>query len=171
MASDLDGGLVDNLTVLSFVAMLCAGILGIVSSGGEAVASLGVLEFVVVHYCYYLLCSLCLYYNTSLIVCQEFFLFIYSFFLLSEHLYHGAVSCLDSYTIDGDVGVSTTRCIHGTFIGDQMPTFSDLACFPTYSEVVSCVSSHCLFLHVSLFCNCIIAHHTSFVNRQIAQNK
>ena len=52
MASDLDGGLVDNLAVLSLVAMLCAGILGTLSGGGEAVASLGVLEFVVVHHWY-----------------------------------------------------------------------------------------------------------------------
>ena len=55
MASDLDGGLVDNLAILSLVAILCASVFGVLSIGGEAVASLGVLEFVVVHHCYSLL--------------------------------------------------------------------------------------------------------------------
>jgi hypothetical protein len=27
-----------------------------------------------------------------------------------------------------------------------MPTLANLVCFPSSSEVVSCVSSHCLFL-------------------------
>ena len=51
MATALHGGLVDNLTVVCLVAMLCAGILGALGNGGEAVASLGVLKFVVVHHC------------------------------------------------------------------------------------------------------------------------
>lgn len=55
MASALDGSLVDNLAVVCLVAMLCAGFLGALGCGGEAVTSLGVLEFVVVHHCYYLL--------------------------------------------------------------------------------------------------------------------
>jgi hypothetical protein len=70
MATASHGSLVDNLAVVCLVAMLCAGILGAFSSSGEAVASLGVLEFVVVHHFYYLLCSLYLYYSTLLIICQ-----------------------------------------------------------------------------------------------------
>jgi hypothetical protein len=118
MATALHGSLVNNLAVLSLVAVLCAGILGTFSSGSEAVASLVVLEFVVVHHCYYLLCSLCLYYNTSLIVCQEFFLFIYSFFLLGEHLHNLAMSSLHRHAIDGDVLMDTTGSTLGFFIGD-----------------------------------------------------
>jgi hypothetical protein len=65
--------------------MLCAGILGILSSGGEAVASLVVLKFVVVHHCYYLLCSfviLIVSYNT-LFVNSFFYLFILSSYLVN----------------------------------------------------------------------------------------
>jgi hypothetical protein len=52
----LDGSLVDNLAVLSLVAMLCASVFGVLSISSKAVASLGVLEFVVVHHCCSLLC-------------------------------------------------------------------------------------------------------------------
>ena len=82
MATALHGSLVDNLAVLSLVAMLCAGILGILSSGGEAVASLGVLEFVVVHHCCYLLCSfviLIVSYNTLFVKSFFYYLFFLSY--------------------------------------------------------------------------------------------
>ena len=161
MATALHGSLIDNLAVLSLVAMLCASILGTLSSSSEAVASLVVLEFVVVHHYYYLLCSLCLYYSTSLIVCQEFFL------LLSEHLYNCTVSSLHSHAVDGDVGMSTTGCVHGAFIGDQMPSCTNLFCFPSFGKVILCVSAHCVVLLLasclSLLCICIIAHEWVFV--------
>ena len=46
MTTALHGGLVDDFAVMCLVAMLCAGVFGIISGGGKAVASLSVLEFV-----------------------------------------------------------------------------------------------------------------------------